>query len=281
MRNRCDEMTRAQSTMDFTELKVRQRAMWALGDYDRVAHGIQAVADHVVRSAGIRAGERVLDIACGTGNTAIMARARGAQVAGLDLTPELLAVARTRARDAGYEDIAWKEGDAAALPYDDASFDVVVSSCGLMFAPDQERVADEVARVTRPGGRIAIQAWTKEGGLGRMFAVTNRHVAPPPGVPSPFEWGNEEKVKSLFGASFGDYRFERYDCPEFADTPEEIADLFLDRYGPTYRAYRSLSPDKAADYKRDLIEFYSGYITPADGKVRWGREYVITLARRM
>lgn len=265
---------------DFTALKQRHRVVWASGDYDQIAQSIQAVADHVVRSARIRAGERVLDIACGTGNTALMARARGAAVTGLDLTPELLAIARERAAEAGYGDITWKEGDAENLPFPEGTFDVVVSSCGLMFAPDQQKVADEVARVTSRGGRIAIQAWTREGGVGRMFKVTNGYVPPPAGVPSPFEWGDEAQVKSLLGSSFRDYQFERYDCPEYADTPEEVADLFIDRYGPTHRAYHALAPDKAAAFRKDLIDLYRSYITPADGKVRWGREYIITLARR-
>jgi SAM-dependent methyltransferase len=239
---------------DSSELKQRHRAVWASGDYDQIAQGIQAVADHVVRSARIRASERVLDIACGTGNTALMARARGAMVTGLDLTPELLAIARKRAAEAGYDDITWKEGDAESLPFPDATFDVVVSSCGLMFAPDQQKVANEVARVTSRGGRIAIQAWTREGGVGRMFQVTNGYVPPPLGVPSPFEWGDEAEVRSLLGSSFKDYRFERYDCPEYADTPEQVADLFIDRYGPTHRAYHALAPEKAAAFRKDLID---------------------------
>jgi SAM-dependent methyltransferase len=266
--------------LDFTELKQKHRAVWASGDYNQIARGIQAVADHVVRSARIRAGERVLDIACGTGNTALMARARGAMVTGVDLTPELVAVARKRAAHAGYDDITWKEGDSENPRFPDGAFDVVVSSCGLMFAPDQQKAANELARVTSRDGRIAIQAWTLEGGVGRMFKVTNGYVPPSSGVPTPFEWGDEAKVKSLLGSAFKDYQFERHDCPEFADTPEEVADLFIDRYGPTHRAYHSLTPEKAAEFRKDLIELYRGYITPADGKVRWGREYIITLATR-
>lgn len=266
---------------DFTELKQKHRAIWASGDYDKIAQGIQAVADHVVRSAHIRAGELVLDIACGTGNTALMARARGALVTGLDLTPELLAIARKRATDADYADITWKEGDAENLPFPDGAFDVVVSSCGLMFAPDQQKVSNEVARVTRRGGRIAIQAWTREGGVGRIFKITNSYVPPTSGVPSPFDWGDEMKAKSLLGSSFKDFKFERYDCPEYADTPEQIADLFIERYGPTHRAYRTLASDKAAAFRKDLIDLYRNYVTQADGKVRWGREYIITLATRV
>lgn len=265
---------------EFTELKQKHRAIWAAGDYNQIAQGIQAVADHVVRSGRIRAGERVLDLACGTGNTALMARARCAAVTGLDLTPELLAIAQRRAAEEGYSDITWKVGDAEDLPFPDGTFDVVVSSCGLMFAPDQQKVANEVARVTKRGGRIAIQAWTRESGVGRMFEVTGTYVPAPAGVPSPFAWGDEEQVKALFGSSFRDYRFEHYDCPAYADTPEQLADLFVDRYGPTHRAYHALPPEKAAAFRLDLIDLYRGYVAPADGKVRWGREYLITLATR-
>ena len=265
---------------DFTALKQRHRVVWASGDYDKIARSIQAVADHVVRSAGIRASEQVLDIACGTGNTALMARARGAAVTGLDLTLELLAIARQRAADAGYGDIPWQEGDAEQLLFPDGTFDVVVSSCGLMFAPDQPQVAHEVARVTRRGGRLAIQAWTRDGGVGRMFTVTNGYVPPPAGVPSPFAWGDEAHVQSLLGAAFQDYQFKRYDGPEYADTPAQVADLFIERYGPTHRAYHALTPERAAAFRNELIALYRSYITPADGKVRWGREYLITLARR-
>ena len=270
----------AASLVDFTALKLRHRAVWASGEYDRIARGLRTVADHVVRNARIEAGERVLDIACGTGNTALMARARGAVVTGLDLTPELLAVAAERAAEAGLSDVTWLEGDTEDLPFPDRSFDVVVSSCGLMFAPNQAQVAHEVARVLKPGGRVAIQAWTQAGGVGRLFQITNRFLPPPAGVPSPFAWGDEAGIGSLLGAGFEDLRFERYDCPEFADTAEQVADLYLDWYGPTYRAFRALPPEQAAAYRREVTEFFLGYRAAADGKVRWGREYLLTVARR-
>lgn len=200
----------------------------------------------------------------------------------LDLTSHQnsLSPRRSEPSSKGYDDILWKEGDAENLPFADGTFDVVVSSCGLMFAPDQQKVANEVARVTRRGGRIAIQAWTAEGGVGRMFRLTNAYTPPPPGVPSPFDWGDEAKVQRLLGPSFSEYRFERYDCPGFTDTPEQLADLFIEWFGPTHRTYHALPPERASAFRKDLTEMYRGYVTPADGKVRWGREYIITCATR-
>ena len=265
---------------DFTEMREKHRAVWASGDYDKIARSTQPVADHVVRSAHIQVGEQVLDIACGTGNTALMARARGAVVTGLDQMPELLDIARKRAAEAGYRNIKWKEGDAENLPFADGSFDVVVSSGGLMFAADQKKVANELARVTRRGGRVAIQAWTHDGGVGRMFKVTNIYFPLPTGVPSPFEWSDEVKVKSLLGSSFEDYQFERYDCSEYADRPEQIVDLFIEQYRPTHRVYHALAPEMAAEFRSDLIQLYRGYVAQANGKVRRALEYIITLSTR-
>jgi SAM-dependent methyltransferase len=222
----------------------------------------------------------VLDVACGTGNTALAARARGAEVTGLDLTPELLAVARERAAEEGLDGINWKEGDAENLPFPDGAFDsrcVVVRPHVRARSAEgrrRSRARDEARRPHRDPGVDA-----RERG-GAHVRGGEQYVTPPPGVPSPFEWGDEEKVQSLFGSSFKDYQFERYDCPEYADTPEQLAELFIDRYGPTNRAYHALPAEKAAAFRNDLIDLYRGYVTPADGKIRWGREYIITLAER-
>jgi SAM-dependent methyltransferase len=267
---------------DFSELKAKHKVIWALGEYDRIADGLTVTTDHTLRVAKIRPGERVLDLATGTGITAIAARERGAtDVTGVDLTPELLAVARKKADTEGVHGIDFREGDIEALAFPDASFDVVISTCGHMFAPDQPKVGAEIARVTRPGGRTVFLAWTPDGGLGGWFRTTNAHVPPPPGVPSPFNWGDPVKVQELLGGAFRDFEFTRGDCPQFGDSPEDIVELFATRYGPTVRAFASLEGEAREKLRNDLLAYLAGYRTPADGKVRWGREYLITRARRV
>ena len=264
---------------DYTELKLKQRAMWALGEYDRIAEGLTISADQTLRVAQIRSGENVMDLATGTGVTAIAARERGARVTGVDLTPELLSVARDRAMEAGFTDIDFREGDAEALPFPDASFDVVLSTCGHMFAPDQPKVAAELARVTRPGGRVIFLAWTPEGGLGSWFRITNKHVPPAAGIASPFNWGDAEKVRQLLGSAFSSITFTHGDCPQFGDSPESIWALFSTRYGPTVRALAGLQDAAQEAFRSEMLSFLGGY-RAADGKVRWGREYLITRAIR-
>lgn len=264
---------------DYTELKQKQKAMWALGEYDRIADSLHSAQDHTLRVARPRSGERVLDVATGTGNTAIKARAYGAKVTGVDLTPELLAVARKKAESEGFTDIDFREGDAERLPFQDASFDLVVSTCGHMFAPDQERVAAELVRVTRPGGRIVFQAWSPQGGLGGYFRVMNQHVPPPAGVPPPFNWGDGDKARALLGHGVTDFRVETGDCPQFGASPEEVWDLYRTKYGPSARAWSLLDAPKQAALTRDMVEFLRGY-QARDGKVRWGREYIVVSCRR-
>ena len=264
---------------ELSDLKKKQRATWALGEYDRIADGLTITTDQTLRVARVRPGERVLDVATGTGITAIAARERGATVTGLDLTPELLAVAREKAASSGFSDIDFREGDAEALPFEDGRFDVVLSTCGHMFVPDQVKVASELARVTRRGGRVVFLAWTPEGGLGRWFRITNKHVPPPPGLASPFNWGQPDKVRELLGAGFADVSFVYGDCPQLGESAEDIWDLFSTRYGPTIRAVSALEGAARDAFRDEMLAFLAGY-RAADGKVRWGREYLITRAVR-
>lgn len=264
---------------DFTELKAKQKVMWGLGEYEEIAKGLHPAQDHVIRVAQIMPGERVLDVATGTGNTALKARSMGASVIGLDLAPELLAVARKKAEAQGYRDVRFEEGDAAKLPYRDGEFDVVVSTCGHMFAPDQERVGSEMARVTRHGGRIVFMAWTPESGVSRLFQVMSKHVPPPPGVPSAFRWGTRDGVQTLL-PDVRELRFEEGDSVDSQASAEAITHLRATKYGPTVRALASLEGAKREALSNDLLAFFRTYVTPIDGKVRWGREYLVSAAQK-
>jgi ubiquinone/menaquinone biosynthesis C-methylase UbiE len=193
------------------EIKQEAQAAWAAGDYDAMMRqeGLYEVGTRIVGRAGVGAGEDVLDVACGTGNAAIPAARAGASVTGLDLTPAMLAAARDRARAADVA-IEWVEGDAEDLPFDDRRFDVILSTFGCMFAPRHEVVADEVARVLRPGGRVGFCAWTPGGSIGDFFRVVGNYLPPPPEfVSPPLMWGDEGYVRELFEGTGIAFEFER------------------------------------------------------------------------
>src|SRR5215469_5406696 len=175
---------------DIQTIKVRQKATWESGDFGQVAKLIEPVAEDFMARIDLRPGMKVLDAACGTGNLAVIAARRGCITSGLDIASNLIAQARERAREEGLS-IEYTEGDAEAMPYPDASFDVVVSMYGVMFAPRPERIVSEWQRVTKPGGLIALANWTPSGFIGKMFSVFGRHVPPPAGLPSPLLWGDE------------------------------------------------------------------------------------------
>ena len=198
--------------MAFEELKQRQSAMWGNGPYQRITETLLDIHERVVERLAPRTGDRWLDLACGTGAVAERAAAAGATVTGLDLAPVLIETAKDRAAELGL-DIRYIVGDVEQLEFEDASFDKVSSTCGIMFAPDHEAAARELARVTRPGGRIALANWTPTGGLAKMFKVMAPYLpAPPPS--SPFDWGDENRVRELLGESFElDDRGARLDAP--------------------------------------------------------------------
>lgn len=261
-------------------LKAKHRAMWALGDYPAVATQLIAeLGPILVEACGIGPGDRVLDVAAGSGNVAIPAAAAGARVVASDLTPELFDVGRRLAAEAGVE-VEWAEGDAESLPYADHTFDAVTSCVGVMFAPHHRAAADELVRVCRPGGTIGLVAWTPEGFIGQLFATMKGYVAPPPpGAQPPPLWGSEEHVRGLLGDRVVDVVAERRSVPvhRFA-TGAEFRDFFKACYGPTIAAYRGIAdqPERVAELDAALAALPDRF-----GGVRemsW--EYLLLTARR-
>jgi ubiquinone/menaquinone biosynthesis C-methylase UbiE len=239
-------------------LKERHRAMWALGDYPTLAtEVIPDLGARLVQATGVHPGDRVLDVAAGSGNAAIPAALAGGEVVASDLTPELLDAGRTFAAQQG-AGLRWEQGDAEALPYADGEFDVVLSCLGVMFAPHHQRAADELVRVSRPGARIGLLSWTPEGFIGQVFATMRGFVPPPPpGVQPPPLWGREDHVRRLFGDRVTDVVTRRETVRvELFPEPEAFREYFKARYGPVVAAYRGLAgePDRAAALDRDLAE---------------------------
>jgi ubiquinone/menaquinone biosynthesis C-methylase UbiE len=229
---------------ELAAFKASSRASWASGDYDAIAQGIWMVGPVVVERAGVEPGDRVLDIASGTGNAAVRAALAGGRVVGLDLTPELFPSARRRAAEAGVE-VELVEGDAEALPFADASFDVVLSTFGVMFAPRHAVAAAEMTRVLRPGGRIGIVSWTPEGTVGGFFAIMGRHLPPLPSFAQPpVLWGTERHVREILDGTGMDLTFARERIPLKPDVElDESVDFYLRTFGPLLTARAYLEPD--------------------------------------
>jgi len=273
-------ITRPEATTD--PLKAKHEAMWASGDYAAVAaEAIPALGPALVDACGVQAGERVLDVAAGSGNASIPAAQRGASVVASDLTAHLLERGKALAAEAGVE-LTWEQGDAEALPYDDASFDVVMSCVGVMFASHHQSAADELVRVAGSGGRIGLISWTPRGFIGQMFATMKPFVpAPPPGVQPPPLWGDPEHVTTLLGDRVTDveWRRERLHSDRFGSS-EEFVEFFKRCYGPTIAAYKNLAdqPERAGELDQALIEL-ARHHDQGDGVMDW--EYLVLTARRV
>ncbi len=269
------------SPISLDPVKAKHRTVWAMGNYDKVATEVVApLGETIVAALGITAGELVLDVAAGSGNASLPAARRGARVIATDLTPELLAAGVQHARSAGLE-LNWRQADAEHLPFGDAGFDVTMSTVGVMFAPFHQPVADELVRVTRPGGRIGLVNWTPQGFIGQMFATMKPYAAaPPPGAsPGPL-WGDPDHVRALLGDGVDGFRAERrvLVVDRFAGAAE-FRDYFKSYYGPTIAVYRALAgePERVAQLDRDLAELADRF-GAADGRLEW--EYLLVTAAR-
>lgn len=265
-------------------LKSKHATMWALGNYAAVASDVIAsLGPIVVEAAGITAGQRVHDVAAGSGNVAIPAARTGADVVATDLTPELLDKGRADAEAEGVT-VEWRVADAEALPFDDAEFDAVVSCVGVMFAPHHQVVADELVRTVRPGGTIALLSWTPEGFIGQMFATMKPYAPPPPpgAQPAPL-WGHVDHVRDLFGDRVEGLTARQQDLvvDQFA-TPEEFRDFFKTNYGPTIAVYKAIADDadKVAALDRDLVALAERF-DRGDGYTVLDWEYLLVTAQRV
>jgi len=241
----------ANAKPDYAAIKQRQNATWASGDYSVVGTTLQIVGESLAEAADVRADERVLDVAAGNGNATLAAARRYADVVSTDYVASLLDKGRERAV-AEQLSIRFEVADVEALPYDDASFDVVLSTFGVMFAPDHETSAREMMRVVRPGGRIAMANWTPEGFIGRLFKIIGSHVTPPAGVRSPALWGSEPHLTSLFGPRASDIQVERKFFKFRYRSAAHFVQVFRDYYGPTHKAFAALDTEGQAALQKDI-----------------------------
>jgi SAM-dependent methyltransferase len=264
-----------ETDMAYQELKERQSVMWGNGPYQRVTETLSDIHERVIERLAPGPDVRWLDLACGTGAVAELAAAAGATVTGIDLAPALIDTARERAAAEELE-IDYQVGDCEVLGIPDASFDAVSSTCGVMFAPDHEASARELARVTRPGGRIALANWTPTGGLARMFAVMRPFLpAPPPS--NPFDWGDERRVRELLGDAF-ELDIEEHVSTLRIPSGEAYWELFSTSYGPTRTLADSLGA-RRAELQRDWVDFFETNYR-VNGEIAHTREYLLVVGER-
>jgi SAM-dependent methyltransferase len=262
--------------MAFEELKQKQSVMWGNGPYQRITETVADIHERVVERLAPQVGDSWLDLATGTGAVAERAAAAGAEVTGLDLAPVLIQTAKERAAELGL-DIEYVVGDVENLQFEDGSFDKVSSTCGIMFAPDHEATAAEIARVTRPGGQIALANWTPTGGLAKMFKVMAPYQpAPPPS--SPFDWGDQTRVQELLGDAF-DLTLEEHVSTLRTPTAEDYWELFSTSYGPTKTLAESLEGDRREEFHRAWVDFFDTNYR-SNGEIDHDREWLFVYGTR-
>jgi ubiquinone/menaquinone biosynthesis C-methylase UbiE len=266
--------------VDFGALKVRQRAAWSSGDYAVVGTTLQIVGEELCEALDLRAGQKVLDVAAGNGNVALAAAHRWCEVTATDYVPELLARARDRAAAEGL-DIAFQEADAEALPFDDRSFDIVVSTFGVMFTPDQDRAAAELVRVCKRGGKIGLANWTPEGFIGQVFKTIGKYVAPPPGARSPALWGTRARIAELFEPHAASVKTAQRNFVFRYRTPEHWLKVFKSYYGPVLKTFAALEAPAQAALQSDLMMLIDQFNRSGDRSMVVPSEYLeIVVTRR-
>ena len=262
-------------------LTERARRVWSAGDYDRISAGFRQEAEAFVERRKLAPGQQVLDAACGSGNLTIPAARTGAHVTGFDLVPALLEAAADWARREGLE-ITLQAGSVEELPFGDAQFDVVLSMFGLMFAARPERVLAELARVTRPGGQVALANWTRAGFVGQMLAMHVARVPPPPEIPSPLLWGDPETIRQRFDARYWNVTTTlRTLTFRYPHSPAGTAELFRGAYGPTVRTFEALDEDRRASLAGDLTAHWTRHHPSSAPMTQVDAEYLEVVATRL
>jgi SAM-dependent methyltransferase len=265
---------------DLQTLREGQLKTWSEGDFAVVAAVVMMVSEELVEALDVVPGERVLDVACGSGNAAIAAARRSwGNVVGSDFVPALLERARERAAAERLE-IEFVEGDAAELPFGEGEFDVVTSVFGAMFAPDQQQAADELLRVCRPGGRIGMANWVPDGPVSQLFGIVAKHVPPPPGFTPPVLWGVEDHVRELFGDGVSELRFERKASRQPFRSIDHYLEIFRNYFGPIKLAFERVGPDGEAALEADLREQLGKCNTAGDRAFVLEPEYLQVVATR-
>jgi SAM-dependent methyltransferase len=238
--------------IDLAAVKSRQQAAWSTGDYAVIGTTLQIVGENLCEALDLRSTARVLDVAAGNGNATLAAARRWCDVTSTDYVSPLLESGRARAEAEGHT-IQFREADAENLPFADNSFDAVMSTFGVMFTPNQEEAASELARVCKPGGRIGLANWTPESFIGQVFKTIGKYIPPAPGVKSPALWGTKARLEELFGKSAHEIRITRRDFTFRYRSPMHWIDVFRTYYGPLNKTYGALDPEKQADFTRDLM----------------------------
>jgi len=272
-------MTVQSQASNLSVIKDRQQKTWTSGNYTRIGNTLVIMGELLCEAVDLHAGDKVLDVATGSGNTAISAARRGCDATGIDYVPELIEDARKRAEVEGME-ITFEVGDAEALPYPDASFDVVLSTLGVMFAPDQEKVAEELLRICRPGGKIGLANWTPEGFIGNMFRTLGKHVLPPPGIKPPPLWGTEERLRELLGEGVASLEVRQRSYMFRYPSSRHFVEYFRSYYGPTLKAFESLDPEGQEALAEDLKELLEQWNTSDDATLIVPSDYLEVVAVR-
>jgi SAM-dependent methyltransferase len=258
--------------------KMHERETWAAGDLGRGAHGTVLAAELLCEAVELHAGERVLDVGTGTGNTALAAARRRTKVVGVDLLASLLERARARVESEGLT-AEFREGNAESLPCESASFDVALSTFGVMFAPDQARAAHELVRVVRPGGRLGLASWTPDGYTGRQFAVLDRYAPEPGDAPAPTRWGSEEGLRELFPGARASIHARRRTVNLRGDSAESLVAFQRRFFGPVVRAFEALEPDRQRRLESELLSLTREWNRSGDATAFVPTEYLEAVVR--